>query len=115
MHYERAAYKQNPAPFKARVAQRRWNAARGMDDIDRRVSADYREAIVSDPCGYCGGRSEVMHVDHFFPLAKGGTDHWWNLVMACQPCNASKHARCGTWFALMRTGGGHAGHAPVVA
>lgn len=115
LHYERAVYRANPAPIKARVAQRRHNAARGMDEVDRQMSADYREAIAKDPCGYCGGRSEVMHVDHYFPIAKGGTDHWWNLVMACWPCNARKHARCGTRFALMRAGGVHAVDAPAVA
>ena len=40
--------------------------------------------------------------DTYFPIAKGGTDHWWNLVRSCGPCNRRKHAYCGTWFILMR-------------
>jgi hypothetical protein len=89
--------------------------AKRMAPHDRRVSVDYRRAIANDPCWYCG--IEVAeHVDHFFPLAKGGTDHWWNLRRACAACNHSKNARCGTWF-LLRRGfvGGTARSVPVVA
>ena len=38
--------------------------------------------------------------DHYFPVAKGGTDHWFNLVRSCLLCNRSKAAHCGTWFRL---------------
>jgi 5-methylcytosine-specific restriction endonuclease McrA len=28
-------------------------------------------------------------VDHIHPIRRGGTNGWWNLVLACQQCNAS--------------------------
>ncbi|MGC4925550.1 HNH endonuclease [Streptomyces sp. DT117] len=105
LHRQRQDYRDNPIPFKAKTARRRYQASRGMDAADREHSTAYREAIDADPCRYCGGRTEVMHVDHQYPLSKGGTDHWWNLAQACSNCNLTKHARCGTWFLLWRGGG----------
>nr|WP_237532546.1 HNH endonuclease signature motif containing protein [Streptomyces sp. SID8352] len=74
-----------------------------MDALDKALSADYRRAIASDSCSYCGAPSS--QVDHYFPVSKGGTDHWWNLTRACEPCNKSKAAHCGTWFLLLWGGG----------
>jgi 5-methylcytosine-specific restriction endonuclease McrA len=34
--------------------------------------------------------SDVATVDHVVPLARGGTDHPSNLVVACRPCNMKK-------------------------
>ena len=76
-------------------------AAVDMDDTDRLLSVLYRSAIKNDPCYYCGS-PDTDHVDHFFPLAKGGTDHFWNLVRACQRDNLSKHTQCGTAYLLRR-------------
>lgn len=104
LHRQRQDYLDNPIPFKAKTARRRYQASRGMDAADREHSTAYREAITGDSCTYCDGRTEVMHVDHQFPLSKGGTDHWWNLAQACSTCNLTKHARCGTWFRLWRGG-----------
>ena len=98
----RQHYRDNREAYYAKANRRRQIVKVAMDKLDRALSADYRQAIRSDSCVYCGAPG--AHVDHFFPLAKGGTDHWWNLVRACEHCNKSKAARCGTWFAL-RTGG----------
>lgn len=75
-----------------------------MDVADRELSVAYRLAIRHDPCFYCGS-PETDHVDHFFPIAKGGTDVWWNLVRACSRCNHAKYDRCGTAFLLLTAGG----------
>lgn len=69
-----------------------------MDVQDRELSASYRKAISNDGCFYCGAPG--AHDDHFYPLAKGGTDHWFNLVRSCAFCNMSKGAHCGTWWIL---------------
>ncbi len=90
--------KANREVYRAAKARRRIRERAAMDSVDRALSADYRRAIAKDPCRYCGGRAAAD--DHFFPIAKGGTDHWWNLVRACAGCNLSKRARCGTWFML---------------
>jgi len=40
-------------------------------------------------CFYCGEQPPAkLVIDHVVPVAKGGTDDEWNLVAACQPCNA---------------------------
>lgn len=70
---------------------------------DRVISVAYRVAIANDNCYYCNKVHEFMQDDHYFPLAKGGTDHWWNIVRSCRPCNQSKSAKCGTWYKLRRT------------
>lgn len=58
-----------------------------VDDVDA-LRRDQRD------CLYCdvplGGDS---HVDHFVPLAKGGSNDPSNLVLACPTCNMRKHAR----------------------
>jgi 5-methylcytosine-specific restriction endonuclease McrA len=102
-HRQREEYQENPAraaAIKAKVKRRLFNAARGMDDLDKEISTAYWAAIQGDPCFYCGG--EFGEVDHFFPVSKDGTDHWWNLRPACARCNRVKWARCGTWFMLKR-------------
>ena len=49
-------------------------------------------------CFYCDvdmakWPSDKIHVDHFYPLSKGGSDDPMNLVVSCDKCNLSKHAR----------------------
>lgn len=105
----REHYRANREEYYAKTHRRRQRVEVNMDALDRALSADYRRAIADDPCFYC--RTEATSVDHFFPIAKGGTDHWWNLVRACEACNKSKWARCGTWFQLVSGGG----REPVVA
>lgn len=93
-------YAQDPAPWRAAKSRRRMRLDRRMTPDDARISVDYRRAIAADPCYYCGAE-ETDCVDHIFPLAKGGTDHWWNLARACTACNASKHSKCSTRYMLL--------------
>lgn len=100
----RSAYKKaNPEANRASVARRRSRLKNSMDPVDITISVEYRKAIANDSCAYCGGLG--VEVDHFFPLAKGGTDHWWNLVNSCKTCNTTKNARCGTYFVLLKGDG----------
>ena len=46
----------------------------------------------ANTCVYCGVKGE-MHLDHFFPLSKGGPNVLGNLVPACPKCNNSKKAK----------------------
>jgi hypothetical protein len=43
-------------------------------------------------CVYCGGRpgADHLHVDHFIPKSRGGSDNPENLVCACEKCNLAK-------------------------
>lgn len=76
----------------------RYRARLALPLEDRIISIAYKQAIKNDPCFYCGQRTEAMHDDHRFPLSKGGTDHWWNIVRACSVCNLAKGARCEDHF-----------------
>jgi 5-methylcytosine-specific restriction endonuclease McrA len=91
----------HPEEKRAYKARRRYQARHGLNSEDLARSIEYRKVIANDSCFYCGAPGE--HDDHFFPLAKGGTDTWFNLVRACRLCNQHKHDRCGTWFLLRRS------------
>lgn len=41
-------------------------------------------------CAYCGDTEGPFHVDHIFPVSRGGTDDPENLTCACASCNLSK-------------------------
>mgnify|MGYP002142011573 FL=1 len=49
-------------------------------------------ALFNDCCAYCGKSEsdEILHIDHFIPVSKGGTHVLGNLVPACKTCNFSK-------------------------
>lgn len=92
----------HPETDQAAIHRRRQRCDAGMTDLDRELSRAYRVAIRNDPCFYCGNPA-AGEVDHFFPLSKGGTDHFFNLVRSCQRCNRGqrgKRDRCGTAFML---------------
>lgn len=91
----------NPEKQRTKANNRRMKVA--LPKEDRAIATEYRKAIKHDPCFYCGKTTEQMHDDHFFPISKGGTDHWYNLVKACPVCNVTKGAHCGTWFLLKDT------------
>jgi hypothetical protein len=60
-------------------------------------------------CQYCGVNcikaGLVAQVDHVIPRARGGTNAWYNLVCACEPCNRTKGARTASEFGYPRVKG----------
>jgi 5-methylcytosine-specific restriction endonuclease McrA len=36
-------------------------------------------------------------IDHLIPVSRGGSNWWWNIVLACPHCNGSHHARYVFW------------------
>lgn len=44
-------------------------------------------------CVYCGNQDGPFAVDHINPIAKGGSNHRCNLVVACRACNSSKGSK----------------------
>jgi 5-methylcytosine-specific restriction endonuclease McrA len=48
--------------------------------------------LFGDCCAYCGKSEsdEMLHIDHFIAVSKGGTHVLENLVPACKSCNFSK-------------------------
>ncbi len=41
-------------------------------------------------CVYCGDVEGPFHIDHLFPVSRGGSNNPNNLVLACAPCNLAK-------------------------
>lgn len=48
-------------------------------------------------CRYCGSKNKPFHLDHVYPVAKGGETSIDNLVTSCSRCNSKKHASVGIW------------------
>jgi len=44
-------------------------------------------------CYICGKTLKKYHIDHFIPIAKGGTNDPGNLRLACPKCNRRKHSK----------------------
>lgn len=53
----------------------------------------WREAIIKrdgGKCAYCGSIAKRPHIDHIYPLSKGGSNTAVNLVTSCGSCNIKK-------------------------
>lgn len=48
-------------------------------------------------CRYCGSTSGPFHLDHVYPVSKGGETTMENLVTSCAKCNLQKHNSVGMW------------------
>lgn len=59
------------------------------------TAADIREIrkAQGNRCYICGKKLKKFHVDHFIPIALGGTNDPGNLRLACPRCNLSKSAK----------------------
>ena len=74
-----------------------------MTSVDIPTRASYRKPIGKRlrfsilerdgfRCVYCGAEasSSKLHVDHRFPVKRGGLNKDWNLATACADCNLGK-------------------------
>ena len=58
-----------------------------------RLSKDLRDMIKmanSNRCCYCGDKFDGGTIDHFIPIARGGSNNHDNLLPACAVCNEAK-------------------------
>jgi 5-methylcytosine-specific restriction endonuclease McrA len=99
----------HPETDEAANARRRAQLKVRMTPEDCRLSRLFRKVSKGFPCFYCGAPVPVgakpHELEHYFPLSKDGTDHWWNLLRACRACNrgpGGKGKSCGTVFLLRR-------------
>jgi 5-methylcytosine-specific restriction endonuclease McrA len=56
------------------------------------VTANEIIAIKSKPCYECG-ETKNIHIDHVFPISKGGNHSIGNLMPLCAKCNLSKGSK----------------------
>jgi len=90
-------HKNNPGRSKAlyvSIAARRRARLKSVggsfsaDDIERLKRAQ------KGKCWWCSSKlGDKFHVDHRFPVAKGGHNNPSNLVLSCAPCNRAKSAK----------------------
>lgn len=95
--YNRAYYEANPDKSRAKTHRRRAlkrnnGGSFTPADIDalKETQTDKQGKL---RCWYCGKAMTKYHVDHFIPLAKGGSSSVSNLRLACPTCNLSKSAK----------------------
>jgi len=67
----------------------------GMNWIrqEKRLAIYMRDGLA---CVYCGDsieRGASLSLDHIIPVRRGGTNHQYNLVTACDRCNLAKGQR----------------------
>ena len=95
-------------PDKATEAARRWRHSRPDLVNSRKRSSEHRrrsytkdgigakemrnwESQQAKVCFYCDCECEKnYHVDHVYPLSKGGEHQRYNLAIACPSCNSRK-------------------------
>lgn len=85
------------APERVAIAQRR-RRMKKLTNSSREeiIAADAKiaamRAIDFSKCSYCDKilRSKLMHVDHIFPINKGGKHSAENIQLACKNCNSQK-------------------------
>lgn len=56
--------------------------------LTTRDVAEYRRALLADPCAYCDATAQVL--DHIEPRARGGRREPSNETGACSACNGAK-------------------------
>lgn len=94
---KRASWKKYRAKYPERVkANNHRRRAREVLAKGRFSDGDIKRLLVKQnyKCLYCDvDVSGRYHVDHFIPLARGGTNHPWNLQILCPSCNLRKSAK----------------------
>ncbi len=72
---------------KERIRRFKKKASRTIDYTASQIDA--RITDFDNCCAYCGSRGKLS-IDHFIPLAQGGSDCIGNMIPACIGCNSSK-------------------------
>lgn len=95
--------------------QGRW--LRATQSSDASIDAAYLKAMrLETHCAYCHDAvpPHKRHLDHVWPLAKGGAHSADNLVMACAECNLAKRDRMPLQYMLQCSGSHSEGSTRVV-
>ena len=85
--------KYDPVAIQKRNARTRNRRARIKGNGGSHTADDIQERIEEQGymCFYCSYPLEDdYHVDHYYPLSKGGSNGAENIVIACPSCNKSK-------------------------
>ena len=77
----------NASLAKRRILKRGCSGSHSKDDVLRLLE------LQKHCCIYCKTKLSKYHVDHIFPLAKGGSNSYENIQILCQRCNMRKNAK----------------------
>lgn len=89
--YSRRHYQEHPEDYRVKARIRR---ARKAGAPGQYTAQDAQEQYKRQrgECYYCSVKlGKHYEIDHIVPLSRGGTNHPWNIVIACVSCNRSKH------------------------
>ena len=65
-----------------------------------KISPELRDRVLRRDeyrCRYCGSSAGPFHLDHVYPVSKGGETSIDNMVTSCKRCNLKKHNKVGVW------------------
>ncbi len=79
---------------KARKAKIRGNAIEHLTPKD--ITAHFN--AFGRCCAYCGDTESDLHIEHFYPISRGGAHCKSNIVPACPSCNYSKFDHDPFWW-----------------
>ena len=82
----RSAYKSLQRPF---ITDRFKKLRDGEITISGTIREWEKEQELPKQCVYCGSIADLT-TDHLIPRSRGGDESADNVVLACQPCNASR-------------------------
>lgn len=77
---------------KAKVLTTNRKRRQRVEGIVTEAEIAQQRAAQRERCWYCGETGRLV-IEHCDPIARGGMNVIGNIVMACNPCNASKGAR----------------------
>lgn len=105
--YSRAFRRRNPEKIQA-ANKKVWAERKEEERLRNKTKHEYRKNAIgtftkedvldrfdrqAGLCFYCFSQLEPgYHVDHFVPIAKGGTNTKENIVCSCPTCNLQKNA-----------------------
>lgn len=89
----------HPCPDRALQIEQAWQTYEGIKSW--RHAVEKLSAEQNHRCCYCGERTNEGRVrstlEHIIPKSYGGPDSYWNLVMACEPCNSARGNEMSFW------------------
>ena len=82
----------NSKILKKRYNDKRSKAMRNGDMTPAKISELRSNATICYWCE-CSLKNNIVHVDHYIPLSKGGKHTISNMVISCKKCNEKKGAK----------------------
>ncbi len=82
--------------FGVKKARPEGRVVMGNGPAPRTIPAAVRREVFArdgEVCRYCGAIEGPFHLDHVFPVSRGGAGTIDNLAVACAPCNLEKSDR----------------------